>query len=323
MQREGRELRILVTGGAGFIGSHLVEQLCLEGYRSFTVVDNLHRGRTENLASCWNHIQFVRVDIRDRHTLGRLMRGIDVVFHLAAQSNVMGACTNLGYSASTNIAGTLGILEAGRQNGVRRVVFTSSREVYGDPSSLPVAEAAPLAPKNAYGTSKVAGEMCCAMLAGSGLETVVLRLANVYGPRDHDRVIPCFLENALTGRALTLYGGDQILDFIWIDWVVAALLRVGLGGHVAGPINIGSGEGTSIAELARHILKLTNSTSDLRLLPSRASEVVRFVADTTRAKQVLGINPDHKSLFWLPDLIVWTKRHLATSVSSHLTRIPA
>ena len=314
---------ILVTGGAGFVGSHLVERLAREAPHPIAVFDNLYRGRTENLAACSNRIRFVKGDIRDRHTLGRLTRGIQVVFHLAAQSNVIGAANNLRYSTSSNIAGTLNVLEAARQNGVRRVVFASSREVYGDPSSLPVAETAPLVPKNAYGMSKVAGEMCCAMLAGSKLETVVLRLANVYGPRDRDRVIPLFLENALRGRPLMLYGGGQVLDFIWIDYVVTALIRAGLGDHIPGPVNVGSGEGIRIAELAQRILELTNSNSELRYLPGRGLEVVAFVADTTRASRVLGINSRHQSLFWLPDLIASSKRRITPSTSACLTGAPA
>jgi UDP-glucose 4-epimerase len=143
----------------------------------------------------------VRGDIRDRDTLVRLMRDTDIVFHLAAQANVLGAVYDPGFCTSTNVAGTAMVLELARAAGVRRLVFTLSREVYGDPLEVPVPESAPLRPKNAYGMSKVAGEMACWMCTGDRLEVVILRLANVYGPGDCGRVIPLFIERALRGEA--------------------------------------------------------------------------------------------------------------------------
>jgi UDP-glucose 4-epimerase len=236
------------------------------------------------------------------------MRNADVVFHLAAQSNVIGALQDVDYSSSTNIVGTAAILQAARAAGVRRVVFTSSREVYGDPADLPVSETAPLCPKNAYGMSKVAGEMCCRMSTGDALETVILRLANVYGPRDRGRVIPLFLENALNGKPLTVYGGNQILDFVHVGHVADALMKAGFGEYVACPVNVGSGKGTTIRELAERILKLTNSDSKIRWLPGRDVEVVRYVADTARARTLLGLEHRDDPLFRLSELIAWTAK---------------
>jgi UDP-glucose 4-epimerase len=295
--------RILVAGGAGFIGSHLVQRLVFQGHRSITVLDNLIRGRTANLAAVWHSIRFVSADIRDWHTLDRLVQNTDLIFHLAAQSNVIGAVEDLDYSSSTNIVGTAAILQAAHAAGVRRVVFTSSREVYGDPADLPVPETAPLRPKNAYGMSKVAGEMCCRMSMGQALETVVLRLANVYGPRDRGRVIPLFVENALKGRPLTVYGGNQVLDFVYVDHVVDALMKAGFERHIADPVNIGSGRGTSIAELAERILQLTDSGSKVSWMPSRDLDVVGFVADTTKARTLLGLEYPSDPLYRLPELI--------------------
>jgi nucleoside-diphosphate-sugar epimerase len=296
-------LRILVTGGAGFIGGHLVERLVREGLGPVTVLDNLSRGRLANLAAVRKAVRFVKADIRDPMAVASRMRKTDVVFHLAAQSNVLGAVHDVDYSSSTNIVGTAGVLQAARAAGVRRVVFTSSREVYGDPARLPVPETAPLCPKNAYGMSKVAGEMACSMSAGHALELVILRLANVYGPRDIGRVIPLFVESAVRGRPLTLYGGRQIVDFVHVDHVVDALMRVGFGEHVARPVNVGSGKGTTIVELAERILELTNSGSRICLMPSRDVEVGRFVADTTRARTLLGLEHRDDPLHGLPDLI--------------------
>jgi UDP-glucose 4-epimerase len=251
-------------------------------------------------------MRFVRADIRNRDAVAWLMQDSELVFHLAAQSNVIGTLQDINYSSSTNIVGTATVLQAARDAGVRRLVFTSSREVYGDPSHLPVPETAPLCPKNAYGMSKVAGEMCCAMSTGSSLETVILRLANVYGPRDHERVIPLFIESACDGRPLTVYGGQQILDFVHVSYVVDALIKAGLGKHVDCPVNIGGGKGITVIDLAKRILELTDSDSEISWLPSRSVEVVRFVADTSRARTLLGLDHQDDPLCRLPELIAWT-----------------
>jgi len=290
----------------GFVGGHLVQRLISDGCQSITVLDNLSRGLFENIARDSESIRFFHADIRDEHAVARVMENIDLVFHLAAQSSIIRAQQDIDYLSSTNIVGTATVLRVARAAGVHRVVFTSSREVYGEPTDLPVPETAPLRPKNAYGMSKVSGEMCCALFGGHAMETVILRLANVYGPRDRDRVIPLFVENALKGLPLTVYSGAQILDFVHVDHVVDALMKAGFGEHIDCPVNVGSGEGTTVAELAARILKLTNSNSQISWKLSRDVEVVRFVADTTRAKTRLGLNPPEGGLLRLPELIAWT-----------------
>ena len=293
--------RVLVTGGAGFIGHHLVLRLAL--HNAVTVVDNLHRGDVANLDPCLPGIAFHRQDIRDRAALDRAMRGCEIVFHLAAQSSVMGAIQDAEYSCSTNVLGTFHVLQAARQAGVRRLVFTSSREVYGEPEAVPVPETARLQPKNPYGASKAAGEMYCRVLAQDGFEVVVLRLANVYGPRDADRVIPLFVDRALRGLPLFLYDGSQILDFVSVDIVVDALMRAGFGEFSPEPLNIGSGKGITIAALAQRIIDLSNSRSVLTIEPRREAEVSRFVADTTRARARLGLPVAEDPLFGLEELV--------------------
>src|SRR5260370_15389777 len=201
-------------------------------------MDILYRGNLANLDSCMENIVFHRQDIRDRSALDEAMRGCEVVFHLAAQSSVMGAIHDAEYSCATNVLGTFHVLQAARQAGVKRVVFASSREVYGEPANVPVPETAPLQPKNPYGASKAAGEMYWRVFEQNGPDIVVLRLANVYGPRDTDRVIPLFVDRALRGLPLFLYDGTQILDFVWIDFVVAPLTQAGFGGVCPEPLHI-------------------------------------------------------------------------------------
>jgi UDP-glucose 4-epimerase len=295
--------RVLVTGGAGFIGHYLVKHLLRNHKNEVTVIDNLHRGHLANLEPCMADIVFHRQDIRDRSALDEAVRGCEIVFHLAAQSSVMGAIQDAEYSCATNVLGTFQVLQAARHAGVKRVVFTSSREVYGEPENVPVPETASLQPKNPYGASKAAGEMYCRVFRQRDFEIVVLRLANVYGPRDAGRVIPLFVERALLGLPLFLYDGTQILDFVWIDVVVNALIRAGLGEFLPEPLNIGSCKGITIAGLAKRILDLTNSRSLLKTERPRDVEVSRFVADTTRAQAALGLPVPDDPLFGLEEVV--------------------
>lgn len=264
------------------------------------VLDNLHRGYSRGLLP--GSVDFRKADIRDRAAVTDAVRGCDVVFHLAAQSNVMGAVADSGYAFSTNVVGTHAVLEAAASAGVKRLVFPSSREIYGDPKSIPVHETAPLRAKNAYGASKAAGEVYCRLAAQQGLETVVLRLANVYGPGDRDRVIPLFAAAAAHNKTITVFGRQKILDFLWIDTLVDALLQAGFGRYIQGPVNVGSGKGTNIVDLARRIVNLTGSSSRIEVVEEREQEVGRFVADITRAKRLLRIPEPEDPLWALPQM---------------------
>ena len=295
--------RIVVTGGAGFIGSHLVERLAAARVGPILVLDNMHRPCIEDPGAWPGHVALARVDIRDRDAVAHWVRGSSAVFHLAAQSNVMGAVSNAGLAFDTNVTGTFNLLQAAKAAGVKGFVFTSSREVYGESQRLPVSESAPFHAKNGYGTSKVAGELYCNLAAAEGLETVILRLANVYGPRDRDRVIPLFLQAAQRGLPIDIHGGDQVLDFVWIDTVVDALLKAAFGDWLPDPVNIGSGKGVTLPELASRITEIAGSRSPVRIGPKRREEVRRFVADISRARHLLGVPAPDDPLSYLPLLL--------------------
>jgi len=281
-------MKILVTGGAGFIGAHLVAAALAAG-DEVVALDNLRRGARATLPDAARRAEG---DIRDRDTVALAMRGVQRVYHLAAQSNVLGAVTDTDYSFTSNVVGTYNVLVAARDAGVERVIFTSSREVYGEVEQLPVAEDRPMDPKNAYGASKVAGEVYCRTFQNTyGLDVSVLRLANVYGSGDRDRVIPIWLDRARRGEDLEIYGGAQVLDLVTVALVVAALRRaaeVSLGGRV---VNVGSGVGTPLRDLANRIARLPSREVGLRVLPARSIEVTRFIADVARMRDLLDLAP--------------------------------
>ena len=281
-------MKIVITGGAGFIGHHLARALTCASHE-VALFDNLHRGsytRTHVRAT-----RFVRGDVRDYHACLRAFEGADAVVHLAAQSNVMGSQGAPDYTVSTNVTGTWNVARATTQLGIGHLIFASSREVYGDSPELPVAETSPFAPKNLYGASKVAGELLLEQLQKRGSCVSVLRLSNVIGRGDCGRVVPLWLELARRNEPLTIFGGSQVLDLVSVEVVCAAFIRVLENADIAGPINIGSGSATTILSLADHIISLTDSRSVVNIVPPRGPEVSRFCADVTRMRELLRLAP--------------------------------
>jgi len=287
MVQGGLPLRYLVTGGAGFIGSHLVDALVNGGHR-VTVLDNLYRGRRSNLHS--GKVRFIRGDIRSRRTVDAAAKGADVIYHLASQATVMSSVEDPAYTVSTNIGGTYNVLDAAARQGAR-LLLASSREVYGEALRLPVREDHPLLPKNLYGASKVASEAICRGLGSArDLRWTAFRLSNVYGPRDFGRVIPRFVRNARKGGDLVLYGGRQVIDFIWVGDAVRYMLAAERSVRAEGlALNVGSGKASTLGDLARAIVRATGSASRVRRVPARRMEVRRFQADMALARRVTGI----------------------------------
>jgi UDP-glucose 4-epimerase len=301
-----RTHKVVVTGGAGFIGSHLVDRLLAATSAEIVVFDNFHRGRLENLAHLQNEarVRVIHGDIRDTAAVHDVVRDAGIVYHLGAQSTVMGGARDIDYTFSSNVIGTHNVLRAAADHGVDRLVFASSREVYGEPIDLPVDEDAPLLAINCYGASKIAGEAFCrAFRREFGLQSVILRFANVYGPRDIGRVIPSWVERAAAGRDLDVYGGKQVIDFVWVDNAVNALMKAGLAEGPLPPINVGSGTGTRIVDLARRIARLASARSRVNLLPARPVEVTRFVANVDRMREMLGVDTPLDPLSFLPRLM--------------------
>ncbi|MCC6386621.1 MAG: SDR family NAD(P)-dependent oxidoreductase [Dehalococcoidia bacterium] len=290
-------MRVVVTGGAGFIGKHLVAALVARG-DDVVVLDNLRRARREAVHP---GATFIEGDIRDPETVARAFDGAARVFHLAAQSNVMGALSDARYSFTTNVVGTFHVLEAATAAGVERVVFSSSREVYGEPGAVPVCEDAPLLAKNPYGASKLAGEAYCRTWHCAGTGVNILRFANVYGPGDTGRVIPLWIERAAAGLPLEVFGGEQVIDFVPVKLAVRALLGAAER-DLGEPVNIGSGQGTTLLGLAARVRALYPRCPSVEIRPARSAEVVRFVADVGRMREVLGIEPPDDPLAGLADL---------------------
>lgn len=272
---------ILVTGGAGFIGKHLCRRLLAEGYEVICL-DNFYRFGKEKISGLKSEENFelVEADIRNREEIEPHFQDVNHVVHLAAQSDVAGSLENKDYSFETNVEGTWNVLRSAEEKNVDRFIFASSREVYGDTEGK-VSEDEELEPKNYYGSSKASGEMYLDQFEKySDLETYALRLANVYGEGDKNRVIPIFLEKAQKDETLELYGGKQILDFVWIEDVVETFTKIIKQGSEHRKINVGSGEGASIKELAHLTIEITDSESKIIQKEERGFDTQKFIAET-------------------------------------------
>jgi nucleoside-diphosphate-sugar epimerase len=291
-------MKALVTGGAGFIGSHLATALVEAGHE-VVVLDNLATGKRENLDRVEGRVDFREGDLRDRVAVADAVAGCEVVFHQAALAAVARSVDDPREVTDVNVGGTLNVLLASRDARVRRVVFASSSSVYGDVPELPKTETMPLSPRSPYAASKAAGEAYVSGFAASyGLEGVSLRYFNVYGPRQDPRsryaaVVPRFVEAALDGARPTIHGdGRQTRDFTYVGDVVEALLLAAVApGAAAGPMNVGGGTRTSILDLWRAVARATGSTAEPLHDAPRRGDVRDSLADLRRAERALGWRP--------------------------------
>ena len=293
-------MRYLITGGAGFIGSHLVEHLVAAG-DDVTVLDDLSSGRRANLAAVRGQIRFIRGSVTDLNTCRRAVERVDCVLHHAAVTSVQRSVDEPVVTHQVNATGTLNVLLAARDRGVRRVVYAGSTSAYGNPATLPNSEEHVTRPLSPYAASKLAGEdYCVACQATYGLETVVLRYFNIFGPRQdpnsqYAAVVPRFITTALAGEPPTIFGdGKQTRDFVFIANVVHANLLAARApaADVSGQVfNIGSGKGVSVNQLWEHIRRLAGVPLAPVHTQGRAGEVRDSVAELARAGRLLGYAP--------------------------------
>jgi UDP-glucose 4-epimerase len=291
----------LVTGGAGFIGSHLTARLLAEG-DGVRVFDNFSAGSPDNLpgaGAAGGRLEVIRGDVRDFAALERAARGADAIFHQAAMRSVPRSVADPLGANDNNVTGTLQVFEAARRAGVRRVVYASSSSVYGDRPDLPKREDQPPAPISPYAVSKLAGEQYGRVWHRLyGVETVGLRYFNVFGPRqdpasEYAVVIPKFIMWALRGEPLEVHGdGRQSRDFTYIDNVVDANLLAARSPDVGGEVfNVGCGERISLLEIIAQLEKILGQPLARRHTPSRAGDVSHTLADLSKSRRLLGYAP--------------------------------
>ena len=303
-----------MTGGAGFIGSHIVEALLVEGWE-VRVVDNLVTGRSENLEK-HQRLYVSTGDVRDRAFLTRAFRDCEVVFHLAASVGNKKSIDDPVLDAETNVLGTINVLEAARTGGVRKVVVSSSAGVFGELKTLPIREDHPLDPDSPYGCTKLCEEkLALAWTKLYGLEAVCLRYFNVFGRRQrfdaYGNVIPIFVFQALRGETLTVFGdGEQTRDFVHVSDVVAANLRAASRPGLSGAFNIGSGARISINELVRLIGKVSGLRLDVRYGPERPGDVRHSLADVGAARDGFGYAPSDGFERNLADYVEWAREEV-------------
>jgi len=292
-------VRAIVTGGAGFIGSNLVDALVADGSR-VTVLDDLSTGRRENLsAALAAGARLHEASVADPAAVREAFADArpEVVFHLAAQIDVRRSVADPAFDALVNVEGTLAVLDAARSAGARRVVYVSTGgAIYGEAPSFPTPEDAPIAPLAPYGQSKYAAEGYCALYARlHGLSTVTLRLANVYGPRQdplgEGGVVAIFCGRLLAGERATIYGdGSQTRDYVFVGDVVEAA-RLAAEDSGTEPLNVGSGIETTVLELAAAMRDLGAGPLGAEHAPERPGEVRRSCLDPARAAARMGWRP--------------------------------
>ena len=293
-------MHVLVTGGAGFLGAALANYLVQDGHQ-VRVLDDLSAGDRTRLA---DQVLFTRGDVGDRPKLWTLLQDVDCVYHLAARVLVSESILYPREYNEVNVGGTVAVMEAMRDAGVRRVVFASSGAVYGDQAEQPVSEDRTPNPQSPYAVSKLAAEYYVRTIGALwGIETVILRIFNAYGPGQnlpvsHPPAVPRFLRQALGGGSVVIFGGGgQTRDFVYVDDVVKALVAAASASDVdRRVINVGTGRETSINELADMVAQATGKQVEVLRSPAESGGVSRLCADVSVARQLLG----HKARVDLP-----------------------
>jgi UDP-glucose 4-epimerase len=288
-------MRALVTGGAGFIGSNLV-QLLVESGHDVVVLDNFSSGHAENLQQ-FSAVRVIDGDVRDDRAVRGAFEGCEIAFHLAASVGNARSISEPVQDSEINVLGTLRVLEAARHHGVRKVVFSSSAGIFGELKTLPIREDHPVEPDSPYGASKLGAEkLCLAYAKLYPLECVSLRYFNVYGQNQrydaYGNVIPIFAHRMLQGRPVTIFGdGEQTRDFVNVRDVAQANYRAGMTRGLSGAFNIGSGTRISINDLARLMFETAGRDPAIEYAAPRAGDVRHSLADIAAARAAFGFEP--------------------------------
>ena len=312
-------MKLLITGGAGFIGSHLCDKYTKERH-TVICLDNFMSGNLTNIRHLLDYRNFklIKGDIRDFELLERIARDVDVIFHLAAQIHVDRSYIEPQLTYDVNVKGTQNILEVARLHDAKRVIHASTSEVYGSAQHVPINENHPLNAPHPYGASKIAGDRrCYAYIQTYGMNIAILRLFNVFGPRQRDigygGVISIFTRRVLSNMPPLIYGdGKQTRDYTYIQDAVKAYDLVFNYEHpIPEPINFGTGKEVSIIDLAYKIIELSGKTGGIEPVhvEPRIGEVQRLIADATRAKKLLGWVPTYRLEKGLEEFITWYRNY--------------
>jgi UDP-glucose 4-epimerase len=285
--------KILVTGGAGFIGSHIVDRLAPEN--DVTVFDNLYHGIMDNLARSRDRIKFVSGDMLDKGLITKLVNENEYIFHLAAHASVIRSLEEPEFDMKVNINGTLNLLEACRHAGIKRLVYSSSAAIFGDAEYLPVDEKHPLNPKSPYAVSKMAAEKyIMAYYLSFGIPAVSLRYFNMYGPRqdtsEYANVISVFFNKFRARQPITIYGdGEQTRDLIYVQDAVTANIVAATHPKAVGEVfNIATGKATTINKVFEIVQQVSGWKGKINYAPERAGEIKHSLSSINKAKQLLG-----------------------------------
>jgi UDP-glucose 4-epimerase len=309
--------KVLVTGGAGFIGSNVARLVREKTGADVVVLDNLSSGYRENLDGL--AATFVHGDVRDEPVVRSAVAGCDTVFHLAASVGNARSIENPIQDSEVNVLGTLRVLEAARQAGVTKVVFSSSAGIFGELKTLPIREDHPVEPDTPYGASKLCGEkLCLAYAKLYPVECVCLRYFNVYGVHQrydaYGNVIPIFAHRVLHGEPVIIYGdGEQTRDFVNVRDVAAANLGAAQTAGVSGAFNIASGTRITINRLAELVMAASGRPTPIEHAAPRKGDVRHSLADISMARTALGYKPRVALEHGLPEYMDWAGRALVTA----------
>jgi UDP-glucose 4-epimerase len=312
-------MRMLITGGAGFVGSHLCEKYTKEGH-TVLCLDNFMSGNLMNIRHLLDYRNFklVKGDIRDYDLLERIMRDVEVVFHLAAQVHVDRSYIEPRLTWEVNVMGTQNVLEIARLHDASKVIYASTSEVYGSAQYVPIDEKHPLDAPHPYGASKVAADrMCHAYNQTYGMNIAILRLFNIFGPHQRDLgyggVISIFARRVLTGMPPVIYGnGAQTRDYTYIaDAVRAYDMVLNRKEPLTEPVNFGSGKDVTVMELANKIIELCGKSDTIKPVhvEPRIGEVNRLIANAAKAKKLLGWQPEYSLEEGLAKFLDWYKQY--------------